>query len=77
MNKSTSTSAPTTSRADEVAAWLIDGHVAAAMDARDTAATLLDLGRYCEGLDYDRDAEHHQGMAWIANAVATPYRLAA
>ena len=72
----TTTPAQTAIDADAAADWLIAGHVTAAMDERDTAATLMDLGRYCDGLAHDHLAEHHQGTADVLNAVARSYRHA-
>jgi len=72
----TATPTDTTSDANAAADWLIAGHIRAATDERDTAATLLDLGRYCDGLEHDHLAEHHQATADVLNAVASLYRLA-
>ena len=76
MNQITVNRPHSTSDANDAADWLIAGHIRAATDERDTAATLLDLGRYCDGLEHDHRAEHHQATADVLNAVASLYRLA-
>jgi len=63
----TATPTDTTSDIDAKFECLITGHVTAATDARDIAATFHVLERHHDGSDYDGIAEHHTRCAGILN----------